>query len=99
MHSALNGLATHVLGMEGAAILDYSDEVVALNPPTVKSIPALNQMVKTLKQGHDEAVFSIGAAMDLAREVDEAPTIQILAMRVEAHRQHKRKLTLLHLDT
>lgn len=95
LETAIDPLAHHVLGLGGRAILDYSDAVVEANPPTIDLIPRLGDMVRILSDGHEQARHAIGAAMDIAQAVDEVPSVHILALRMDAHRQHRRQLLLL----
>ncbi|MEM8792418.1 MAG: ferritin-like domain-containing protein [Pseudomonadota bacterium] len=95
LQDALEPLALHVLGLGGRPILDYSDEVVAVNPPGCDEIPPLDEMVSNLAGGHEQAMHSLGAAMDLARAAEEMPTLILLASRIEAHRLHGHRLGML----
>ncbi|MEL6540313.1 MAG: ferritin-like domain-containing protein [Pseudomonadota bacterium] len=94
LDAAIDPIAYHILGLGGSAILDYSDSVVAVNPPASHVIPALADMISNLVEGHVQANHSVGAAIDIAREIDEVPTVQILAIRVDAHRAFRQRLLL-----
>lgn len=98
MHDAVDMLAKHIIDLGGQPILDYSDAIVAVNPPTADDIPNLPKMVRNLQDGHAQAIHSIGAAMDIAREADEICTINAMASRTSAHRAFGRELTLLAHD-
>ncbi|MDW4497862.1 ferritin-like domain-containing protein [Sulfitobacter sp. D35] len=95
---AIEHLARHIVGLGGRAILDYSDAVVEVNPPTTSDVPDLATMVRNLKEGHTQAGLSVNAANDLAREADEVASVKLLADRLEAHRGHGRRLFLLAAD-
>ena len=95
MHAALAPLARHIRSLGGRAILDYSDAVVVVNPPTAADVPVPAQMCENLAEGHKQAIHSIGAAIDIAREMDELPTIQLLSLRIEAHRGSLHRLSLI----
>lgn len=98
LHRSLGVLASHIRRLGAYAILDYSDSVVVINPPTVEEIPTLRQMIINLQEGHTQAKLSIFAAMDMAQEIDEVTTIQLLASRLNAHRDHLWRLNFLSDD-
>lgn len=87
-------IARHVRGLGTIAILDYSDAVVEVNPPTHAAMPTLEKMCQNLASGHLQANHSIGAAMDIARELDEVPTFVFLAARIDVHRRHRHRVEL-----
>ena len=92
--TSIEGIALHIRSLGGPAIFDYSDEIVEVNPPTPKDIPSLRTMCTNLANGHLQANHSIGAAMDIAREIYEIPSIQVLGLRLERHRLHQHRLRL-----
>ena len=94
LHNAIDPLARHLVGLGGSPIFDYSDAIVQVDPPTIDSIPTLAEMVDILANGHIQANHSIAAAMDIAREIDEVATVQILALRIAAHRGFRQRLLL-----
>lgn len=95
MEDAIMPIAQQILGLEGKPIFDYSDGVVAVNPPTRRGMPALSDMISQLREGHAQALLSIGAALDVAREADEVSTVFFLAGRIDMHRAHRYQLALL----
>lgn len=98
LHESVDVIADHIRRLGGYAILDYSDNVVVVNPPTAEELPALPKMLSNLKEGHVQAKLSVNAAMDIAVEVHEVSTIQLLVTRLNAHRDHLRRLKLLSDD-
>ena len=96
---ATEPIAQHIVGLGTAAILDYTDAVVAANPPAASDIPAVNDMVTNLQEAHAQAAISIRAAMDVAKEADEWSSLIILAERLEAHRRHAHHLSQLDLSS
>lgn len=98
MHKCIDPLAGHIVDLGGRAILDYSDAVVAVNPPSASAIPALSDMVHNLHMGHGQALLSVGAAIDVARAVDEESTLQLMASHMALHRTWRHHLTLVAAD-
>lgn len=95
LHAALEPIAQSILGLGAPAILDYSDTVVAITPPTAADVPTLERMIENLSEGQIEARHSIGAAIDLATQIDEQCMVHLLSERIAAHRSHHRGLMLL----
>ncbi|MEL7137612.1 MAG: ferritin-like domain-containing protein [Pseudomonadota bacterium] len=95
LHAALEPLAQSILGLGAPAILDYSDTVVAITPPTAADVPPLKRMIHNLSHGQVQAMHSIGAAIDLARGMDEHGVLSMLSDRITVHRAHRRSLSLL----
>ncbi|WP_299608637.1 ferritin-like domain-containing protein [uncultured Tateyamaria sp.] len=98
MHMSIDPLAGHIVDLGGHAVLDYSDGVVAVNPPTANGIPTLSEMVRNLHEGHRQAIHSVGAAIDVAREADDESTVQLMAAHQAAHRAWRRRLALVEQD-
>lgn len=92
-------VAYHIIGLRGSPILDYSDEVLEVDPPTKHDIPSLRVMVERLCRGHAQADTSVNAAADLAREFLETATVNLLVSQSEMHGLHSRRLELLRGDT
>lgn len=96
--TALPEIASHIRALDGSPILDYSDGVVKIDPPTAQDIPTLSEMITNLRSGHEQANISISAAIDIAREIDEWPTLSFLTTQVTLHRLHRKRLGLLQDD-
>jgi len=92
---AISAIADQILGLGGAPILDYSDAVVKIDPPTHWDIPSQSEMIVNLRDGHQQANFSVNAALDLVREVDELATLHFLTRQITLHRLHRYRLGLL----
>ncbi|WP_299611575.1 ferritin-like domain-containing protein [uncultured Tateyamaria sp.] len=95
MRDAIGPIAQQILGLGGQPIFDYSDGVVAVNPPSGGDLPILSDMVDELYKGHTQAKLSIGAAIDVARDADELATMVFLAGRIDMHRAHRHRLGLI----
>ena len=89
MHGAIESIASHIMGLGLPAILDYSDRVVALNPPTADEIPTLVQMIRELLSGHEQSGLSVQAVTDVAQEAGEFSTVSLMSSRIDAHRRHR----------
>lgn len=98
LHILIDPLAAHILELGGCAVLDYSDEVVSVDPPTSNAFPTLADMVRTLREGHDQAILSVGAAIDVARAADEESTVRLMASHLAAHRTWRHSLALVSAD-
>lgn len=92
MHGAIEPIASHIMGLGLPAILDYTDQVVALNPPTVDAIPSLIEMVREMASGHKQSGLSVLAVLDVASEAGEFATITLMSQRIDAHRRHRSDL-------
>lgn len=88
LHAALTPIAEHIRGLGGVAILDYSDETLSAAPSLFSELPALSDMFKSLTEQHREASLTIEAAIDIAQECADWPSIILLSDRLAAHRRH-----------
>ncbi|MEM6422286.1 MAG: ferritin-like domain-containing protein [Pseudomonadota bacterium] len=98
LHGALTPIAEHVRALGGVAILDYSDTTVTAAPPGFADLPALAEMLRILTDCHREAGLSIEAAIDIAEESADRPSIALLTERLAAHRRHARRTLMLRSD-
>ncbi|WP_299285050.1 ferritin-like domain-containing protein [uncultured Tateyamaria sp.] len=94
----IDPIAKQVLSLGLRPVLDYSDGVVLINPPTAHDIPELSNMVSTLRRGHKQAALSVSAALDVARDADEMPAVGFLGAMITVHRLHRHRLSLLILE-
>lgn len=94
LNQSLDDFAEHIRSLGAMAILDYSDSVVAVDPPTAAAVPPIREMFSNLHGGHVQACLSIKAAIDISKECDDEPSIQILARRLSAHRRHILRMSL-----
>lgn len=92
---SIPGIADQILGLGGSPILDYSDAVVTIDPPTHDEIPSQPDMITNLMDGHRQANFSVSAVADMVREIDELATLNFLAQQITLHRLHRHRLGLL----
>ncbi|MEM7506181.1 MAG: ferritin-like domain-containing protein [Pseudomonadota bacterium] len=88
LHEALDHIAEHIRSLGGVAILDYTDSSLTANAPTPLDLPALPEMIQIMISAHGEACISIEAAIDIAEEAAERPSVQLLTDRIAAHRRH-----------
>lgn len=88
LHASVELIGDHIRALGGCAAFDYTDEVVALNPPANGVILDLPRMIANLTDAHRQACQSIKAAIDVARESDDEATVVLLAERLAAHRRH-----------
>lgn len=95
MNGATEPIAQLIIGLRGAPILDYSDAIVAVNPPTASDIPNLANMLANLRDANRHAGTSVKAAIDVAKEADEWSALVMLTRRLEAHRKHAHQLSQL----
>ncbi|MEM7545946.1 MAG: ferritin-like domain-containing protein [Pseudomonadota bacterium] len=95
LSGSIEPLALHILGLGGPALLDYTDGVVEVNPPTVAAIPSKASMIDRLREAHRRAEASARAALDVALDDQEWPTVVHLSGRIDAHRAHARELATL----
>lgn len=94
LHNCLDSIAEHIRGLGLPAVLDYSDVVVELNPPDKEFLPSQAEMISNLIAGHDQACFSLIAALDMSSEYGDHGTTQLLALRLNMHRRHKWQLEM-----
>lgn len=92
-------IALHIIGLGGNPILDYSDGVVEVDPPSKDELPSLPEMINRLSLGHSQANRSIRAAVDIAQQHNLITTLVLLAAQSEMHRLQRHRLSLLRVDT
>ena len=92
MHGSIEPIAFHIMGLGWPPVLDYTDQVVALNPPTIEAIPSLLDMIRELSAGHEQSGISVLAVLDVASEAGEHATMTLMSARIDAHRRHRHNL-------
>ncbi|MEM8795931.1 MAG: ferritin-like domain-containing protein [Pseudomonadota bacterium] len=88
LHTALTPIAEHIRGLGGVAILDYSDQTLSAAPSFFSELPSLSDMFQSLIEHHREACLTIEAAIDIAQESADWPSIGLLSDRLATHRRH-----------
>lgn len=89
LFNAQNKIADRIWFLGGLAIPNDNDDVVVLRPQDQPygSYEAA-ALVRVMVKGHENAVLSLKAACDVARDIDDIATSTLLADRILAHEDH-----------
>ncbi|MEM8792455.1 MAG: hypothetical protein AAGE80_12620 [Pseudomonadota bacterium] len=98
MHGALDPIAWHIRALGGIAVQNYSDDLVRIAMPNGDTMLCLAEMTATMSDAHHEICLSISAAMDVARDLDDLSSMNLLAARCSAHKAHFWRLNQLACD-
>lgn len=86
LNASADQLAAHVVRRGATTLFDFTDITVDGNPAIGSGDNEIAQMIANLSLAHEQAIMSVDSALEVAREFNDADTIDILEDRLQAHR-------------